>query len=191
MQIFDRQRNRPITAVTALMPLALTDIQELLSFTYIRAIAARAGFRVHHPYPDRAHDDLQIDACGRLEPNGWSAAKLELQVRATTTIPLAADGDFGFQIERGLYDSLRDAQRLIPLLLVVYIMPREPEQWLTCSADALMARHGAYWCNLKNAPAIDTESRVVRIPWRNTLTVDSLTQLMILAGRRAEIGNAL
>jgi hypothetical protein len=173
------------------MPLAESDIKELLSFTYMRAIAARAGFRVNHPYPDRQHDDLQIDSCGRLEPDGWSAARIDFQVRATTTIPLADGGEFGFQVERSLYDDLRDDRRCAPLLLAVFIMPPNPEQWLSATAAELITRHCAYWGNIKGAPPIEAESRVLHVKRANTLTAASLTDLMRIAGRRQEIGDAL
>ena len=174
-----------------LMPLAEADIKELLSFAYMRAIAARAGFRVTQPYPDRQHVDLQIDACGRLEPDGWGEAHLDFQVRARTTIPFAPDGEFAFQIERALYDNLRAEKRCVPLLLAVFIMPPDPDEWLTSSASELITRHCAYWCSLKDAPPIDTDYHSIHINRANLLTTTSLTSLMTIAGRRQEIGNAL
>ena len=186
-----RSASPPIVEDGHPMPLAETDIKELLSFAYMRAIAARAGFRVNHPYPDRQHDDLQIDACGRLDPDGWSAARLDFQVRATTTIPPAVDGEFGFQIERPLYDDLRDDKRCVPLLLAVFIMPTDPAQWLSATDAELITRHCAYWCHIKGAPPIETDSRVVHVKRVNTLTPTSLTALMRIAGRRQEIGDAL
>jgi len=173
------------------MPLPESDIKELLSFAYMRAIAARAGFRVNHPYPDRQHDDLHIDACGRFEEGGWKGASLDFQVRATTTIPLEADGEFGFQIERALYDDLRDDRRIVHLLLAVFIMPRESDRWLSISDSELITRHFAYWCHIKGAPPIETATRVVHVKRANILTAASLTALMQIAARREEIGDAL
>jgi hypothetical protein len=163
-------------------------IKEQLSYAYIHAVAARAGFQCEPgPSPDMDSIDVLIRARGKVaDDSTLYSPRLELQVKATETIPSMGEGSFSFQLKRKNYDDLRQ-RRACPAFLVVFLMPRERSEWLGQTPDSLVSRHAAYWCSLLGAPEIDADSRSISVPRQNILTPNSLKELMVRTSREEEI----
>jgi hypothetical protein len=175
---------------TATMPLAESDIKEQLSKAYVRAIAARCGFRCAIPEPDRAGDDLWIDACGPLPSGGKTGAFLFFQLKSTSK-KVKPNEDFTLRLDRRTYDILRDTNRASTILLVVFLLPSATTRWLTSDHDSLVTRHCAYWLNLKGAEPIKGQSRTVKLSRKNVFSVAALNELMRRVASDEEVGDAI
>jgi len=149
------------------------DRKEQLSLVYVRAVAARAGYLVAVPKPDRDSVDLRIQAGGPRRP------ALDLQIKATASLQEARGGARPFRLSRKNYDDLR-VRTQTPRLLVVFEMPRVEDRWVTLTNEELVLRRCCYWASLQGGDHESTrgESVTVHLPDRNRLTASSLRELM-------------
>jgi hypothetical protein len=115
---------------------------------------------------------------------------MQIQLKATAQIADGA-GEFSFPLPIKNYNELR-ARSQAPRLLVVFLMPEDPNHWLTVDKDALIARRCAHWCNLKGEPELENEAnRSVRVARGNIFSPETLTALMTRIARQEEIGYEL
>lgn len=159
------------------------DIKEELSYAYVHAVAARAGYAVVRPSKDRDSIDAIIEAGEVVAADQVTTSpKLELQLKATARAKLSAN-EFAFKLPVKNYNDLRRAT-MCPRLLVVLVLPAQEAQWLECSEDALLAKRCAYWTYLKAyPPTTNTTTRTVKLQRSNRFTVESLRELMARASR--------
>jgi hypothetical protein len=74
---------------------------------------------------------------------------------------------------------------MVPRLLVVLLLPPDPDQWLEQTEEQMVSRRCAYWLSLLNQPEVGNEKTVtVQVPRKNCLTADNLRTLMQRASRR-------
>jgi hypothetical protein len=120
---------------TAEMP--ENEIKSELSRAYIHAVASRAGCACQ--WADRQTDNLGIDATIRFRgnferlQNTNRLVTFDIQVKSTSQ-GIRYDGQ-GRIIYDGLtkvrYDDYRDANRTIPLFLILFDLPENSVEWLT------------------------------------------------------------
>lgn len=148
-------------------------MQEHLSVTYVRAVAAQAGYTTSERDLDRDGVDLQIQAGGAMRP------VIDLQLKATINLGIAKDDCcFRFKLGRSNNDKLIDAS-VIPRLLVVLDLPKESTTWLSVTEQGLILRRRAYWFSFRGlSETRNKESITVSIRGRNVLDVQSLQALM-------------
>ena len=146
------------------------DRKEDLSFTYLSALSAFAGFTCDAiPRKDRRSIDAIV---------GGRNTQINVQLKSTSSPNWHADG-LHFQLPRNNYDSLRNSA--VPAILVVFELPTDEQEWLDCNSDRLIMRKCAWWLSLKGYPEVDTASRVVIVPRSQLLNVDELNRLVELA----------
>jgi len=146
--------------------------KEALSRTYVRAVAARAGYVTTDHDFDRDGIDLGIKAGGKMRP------ALDLQLKATENLGNPKGEFYHFPLKSGNYDKLRiDTQT--PRILVVLDLPKDESKWMTITPDCLVMRRRAYWLNLRGCEETSNRSTItVQIPRDNLFHVDSLRYLM-------------
>jgi len=152
--------------------------KEEFSYAYIKAIAAATGCTVLDSTRslDNAGIDLSIKSPGIIDemPNPG----IDVQVKCTSRDILRKD-EIRFSLPIKNYNELRKPGRLIPLILVVVLVPREIDRWITFSEEETMLRAKAYWISLKNRESVkNTKSITVSIPGENLLTVESLKEIL-------------
>ncbi len=154
-------------------PLTGTDRKETLSPVRAKALAARAGYSVSAPRPDRDSADSRIQAGGAYR------SALDLQLEATAGISEPRDGFIPFRLSVKNYNDLR-VETQTPRLLVVLELPRDEVQWMSVTMEELVLRRRAYWLSLEQAhdEITDQQTVSVRIPERNVLNVETLQELM-------------
>lgn len=158
-----------VTSPDALLTAA--DRMEALSLVYIRALAARAGYMVSGPEPDRDSVDLTLSAGGHMRP------QIGIQAKATTTIA-AGVPQFSFPLKLKNYNDLR-IETLVPRILVVFAMPKEDADWFHMDAERLLLRRCAYWKSLQGMQETDNETKLaVSIDTSQVLDVQTLVTLM-------------
>ena len=139
--------------------LSENDIKEELSYAYVHAVAARAGFSCELIRKDRDSVDLHVCARGQLDPeSSVSSPAIALQVKASVIDPLP-DGSFDFRLTMKNYDDLR-RRSLVPRILVVLAMPSDPADWLRLSEDELVLKRCAYYpCSARPTPRTKSTRR--------------------------------
>ncbi len=149
------------------------DQKEALSRVYVKALAARAGYSISVPEPDRDSVDLRIQAGGRLRP------ALDLQLKATTALAEPQGGFLRFRLSIKNYNDLREETQT-PRLLVVMELPSDESRWMTVTHEDLVLRRRAYWLSLqrKHEKVVRQKTITVCIPEQNLLDVEVMRNLM-------------
>jgi hypothetical protein len=102
------------------------DVKEELSYAFLHAIAARAGFTCARPAKDRDSVDAVIEAHGKIRPESrLRSPSLRVQLKATVMAASTAS-TFSFDLSIKNYNDLRrEDYGDTPRLLVIYDMPEE------------------------------------------------------------------
>lgn len=163
--------------------LAENDIMEELSLAFVRAIASRASFSLEEVGRDRDSIDLHILGRGSIDGGALHSPVLAVQLKSIGLSPeqheqYLQESSFPFDLKLKNYEDLR-AHTLIPRVLVVFLMPKDPQLWLTSTPEALTLRRAAYWCSLRGNPATHNTSSVrVRLPWAQIFDVPGVRALL-------------
>jgi hypothetical protein len=168
------------------------DMMAELSYAYLHAVAARAGFgcKVGNRIDDNAGVDAFVRVQERMSPESalWNF-DFEVQLKATKQQVRAANGRYPYffkGIDR--YNTLREPGSPLPKLLVVLFLPAKPEQWLKLDEKALIAKRCAYWVSLKGAPESENDSgQTVRIPKSQILSVAGLREIAMRFSREEDL----
>ncbi len=158
--------------------------KQQLSFAYIHAVAARAGFACERPDVDDDSVDLVIAAQGRINDRAiLKSPRIELQVKATAVDELS-NGHLAFPLPLKNYNDLRE-ETLVPRLLVVLQLPLDADRWLAQSEEEMISRRCAFFVSLLGRPESENKSKVtVHVPRVNRITVESLLGMMERVSQR-------
>lgn len=158
------------------------DIEEALSRAYVYAVAGRAGVNIATDIKDYGTDGTFKEVVpfnGGLVPSGYP---LDFQLKASIDCKLEQD--------YVVYDMKADAyQKLVyrringstPQILILLALPRDAEQWLGHSEDALLIRHCCYWYLVEKAYTDNTSEVRIRIPRNQQFTTVALKELLTKA----------
>jgi len=171
------------------MPTSQQDIEARLSYAYLHAVAAHAGFVCRPAIPDEDKEgiDAVVTAYGSFQGTWRTQITINVQLKATIGVP-ADDGTHLSYFVQGIrrYDKLREDNREPVRILVVLFLPPQHADWLSCSENELILKRCAYWASLRNAPASDNDTgKTVKIPKNQVL---KQANLKALVGRLA-LGN--
>jgi hypothetical protein len=148
--------------------------QEALSRAYVQAVAAHCGLS----YQTRGTDsglDLSLYEVALQEGHyAETGYQLDVQLRSTTAASIDKE-HVRYDLDVNTCNTLRPVQVLVPRLLVVYVLPEDEAEWLSCSEEQLILRRTAYWLSLAGRPAVKNKRTVrVAIPRGNVLSVKGL-----------------
>ena len=155
-------------------PVSSNTKKERLSIAYVQAVAARAGYEV-------LETRIDIDSVdGVLKATHGRRPQIDFQAKATST-DVVLDSHVAFPLLIKNYEDLR-AETVIPRILVVFVMPDEPSDWLSQNENELVLRKCAYWMSLRGQPSSqNTTSVTVRIPRVQIFDDRQLQDLMVRA----------
>lgn len=168
------------------------DVMAKLSYAYLHAVAARAGFgcKVGNRIDDNSGVDCEVRVDERMSPDSslWNFL-IEVQLKATRQPARAVKGRYSYffhGIKR--YNTLREPGSPLSKLLVVLFLPAEPEQWLKLDEKCLIARRCAYWVSLKGAPLSENDTgQTVYLPKNQVLSVEGLRGIATRFSREEEL----
>lgn len=171
--------------------LSENDIKEELSYAYLHAVASRAGLRLSRPSPDRDSVDVYVQGRGLIsERSIMHSPQIGVQLK-TIAMDLSPGESFSFDLRMKNYNDMREL-RHVPLLLAVYVVPSDPEEWLIHGEDALTSRRCMYWVNLAGAPEVSNSfTTTVRMPRRNIVSPETLRGLLDVVSRGEELDGAV
>lgn len=171
------------------------DVEAELSYSYLHAVAARAGFACE--YTTRHLDSAGIDAFVRedgrrlAEDSALRSFSLHVSLKSTFQILPEIDEYFSFALPVHQYNRLREPRVQAQKILVLLRLSENAHQWLTHSDEEMVARRCAHWVSLRDAPISENEvKQTVRIPRAQVLSPASLMEIMTRLSRGEVIRHA-
>lgn len=159
--------------------------KEQFSRAYVQAVAAVAGCSWAVNSVDNDSIDFTLSYKGK--PNGYQSRspKLDLQLKCSE-VPIVPKKDFSFELPVKNYNELVDKDFNTPRILVVVLVPKQSDDWLTDSDGEVTLRHMGYWASLRGQPkSANTSSVSVQIPINQRFTPAALRTIM------SQVGNPL
>ena len=157
--------------------LDINDQKQAISFAYVHAVAAAAGYTWSRPVVDKKSVDIRVEAQNKRKYR--SEPIIGLQLKCTSVASLSANY-FTVWLPRKNYRDLRDASVQNLRFLVVVTVPPDPESWLSQTEEETTMKRCGYWTQLTDAPAPPTgEGRIkVRLPREQVFGVDALHEML-------------
>lgn len=156
--------------------------KQLLSRSYVGAIAAQIGLR--SAIPDVDDDSVDLILQGRGFSSVIRNPQIEVQLKCTE-LDKGCTEFFSFQLPVKNYNDLRGDDLICPRYLFVLVVPQDSNYWLSYETDHLKIKYKCYWVSLKNLDETNNENSItIKIPRKNLLTAASLKSIMYLASNR-------
>jgi Domain of unknown function (DUF4365) len=158
--------------------------KQQLSVAYVHAVAARAGYTCQVKTVDEDSVDLEIGASGYLHHQAvLRSPRIEVQLKATSS-PQLRTNDLTFRLPSKNYRDLRETT-LVPRLLVVLALPRNPAEWIETSEECMISRRCAYWVSLLGrAETTNVKTVSISLPRSHLFNGDQLRGLMERVSRQ-------
>ena len=163
------------------------DKMEELSRDYVLTIAHNKGF---FDYNGRDYGtDMLIRKALRRQENKRtrylsSGKAVDVQLKSVLEHNVTYSGDIvKFTLEVKNYNDLVDRSNengaTIPLILVVYIIPSDENDWVKCTSDGTLLKKEAYWYRLPSGTSRsgNTTSVTIDIPQGNRVTEEFFPNL--------------
>jgi hypothetical protein len=128
-------------------------IKATISQHFVQLIAGRRGFKCAKPEPDHGCD-LTVTKVAAVKRNDRtryvdSGCSIDLQLKSTCEAQVTrTEHLIKYDLESKTYNDLvfrLNSAAIVPLILVVLVLPDDPNQWVTITADELVVRRAAYW----------------------------------------------
>lgn len=149
--------------------------KEEFSIAYVHAIAALADCSVTRAVIDINGYDLTVSATD--ENNLPRLPKVDVQLKCSSR-DLLREASLNFPLDIPTYRKLT-SETLVPRILVILVVPTDPERWITQTEEEIMLRHGAYWVSLYGQDETENEETVtVHLPRAQLFTPLALTGIM-------------
>ncbi|MDR2556847.1 MAG: DUF4365 domain-containing protein [Bacteroidales bacterium] len=160
-------------------------IKENISLRYLELIAACNGYKACSSYPDYG-TDLEIKEINFREENSRkryfdTGRDLKFQLKATIEKNVEVeDGFIKYDLDASTYNDLITRKKSkSPLILVVFILPQDKDEWLKISNEELIVKKCAYWF-IPESSDITTNASSIRIAINKStqlIQINTLNQL--------------
>lgn len=164
------------------MPNIKTLRMEDMSEAYLRALCAANGYSIVKVEHDNDGLDIAVRCKGKAADDSiLVSTEVEIQLKSShAKITSHQDGSITYALEVKNYKWLIDTNRMIPLILVVFHMPSDENDWIEQNIDWLKIKKCAYWISLKGENDTDNKETIsIDLPAGNMLTKDSLKEIMV------------
>ncbi|MEU3976305.1 DUF4365 domain-containing protein [Streptomyces bacillaris] len=170
------RRNAPLRG-----SLATTACMETLQVGYLHAVAAAAGCSLSQPFPDNGID--WHVSHGTAAHTVDDEVTIKVQLKCTYQIPPhPAGGAFSFTLDNAHLVKLARTPVSVHKILVVMIVPRSQDEWLSAGPGSLDLRHCCYWTNLAGHAVTGRYRTTVRIPTSRIFDDRALCDIMARVG---------
>lgn len=152
--------------------------KQQLSIAYLHAVASAAGYSCYLPSIDDDSIDRAVVARGKVK-GLLESPRIDVQLKSVVRNALKEKEDaFSYRLKKKNYDDLR-AVPMVPRLLVVLLLPREPSAWVEVSHQQMLSRYAAYYLSLSGMPEkANVNSVTVNLPRHNLFSPAHLRRLM-------------
>jgi hypothetical protein len=173
--------------VEELLGVDLNIQKEEFSYAYLYAVISAAGYSFQKSSRPTDVGGIDIIISGIETEYSLYPPRLEIQVKSTST-DVVSEELIRYPLKLKNYNELRKTKTLSPRLLIVVLIPENPDSWIQQSEAELCLRHCAYWMSLQGMPETpNTDNITIYVPRQQIFTVDTLKTLM----QRIETGGAL
>jgi len=157
-------------------------IKEAISLRYMELIAAYNGYDVSNSKKDYGRD-LQIDEVnlfddGRILSTNRS---LHFQVKSTTVNSITEDeSSIKYDLRAINYnDLIKLKDTASPLILLLFVLPKNKDRWIELSKEELITRKCAYWyMPPETAKKTDNSSKIrIEIDKSNLVDLETIDLL--------------
>lgn len=160
------------------MPITVQHQKESLGQAYVRAVVAKSGFNISVSEHDYGVDGLIKDVGVRDGRHFETGFGINFQLKSSVDVTFE-DGFLVYDLESKNYNDLVIETRMLPIILVLYVMPRDETQWLSVDQGQMVIKQCAWWCSLAGLePTENEDTKRIRIPIDNIFTPDNLMGLM-------------
>ncbi|NYS20830.1 DUF4365 domain-containing protein [Streptomyces sp. SJ1-7] len=161
--------------------LATTACMETLQVGYLHAVAAAAGCSLSQPFPDNGIDwHVSHGAAAHTVDD---EVTIKVQLKCTYQIPPhPAGGEFSFTLDNAHLVKLARTPVSVHKILVVMLVPRSQDEWLSAGPGSLDLRHCCYWTNLAGHAVTGRYRTTVRIPTARIFDDRALCDIMARVG---------
>ena len=143
-----------------------------LSIACIEAVSSQAGYQIVEIKVDNDSIDGTFYGDFGLKP------RIEFQAKATARDLVKSDGRIHYPLPKKNYDDLR-VESITPRILIIMLMPDDPDDWIEQTDEAFCVRHGVYWTSILGAPdSANTDSVTVYVPMENVFDSEHLDRMM-------------
>lgn len=156
--------------------------QEEISYAYLNAIGAAAGYSVEirKRMVDNSGIDISIEAPGAVED--CMAPSIDAQVKCTYQ-DCIRNGSISHSLKARNYNRLAHPNPQKPCILIVVLVDKEVLRWTRHGKKldriSTIVKASAYWISIKGLPEIkEGTEKTIKIPVSNRLTPMSLIDLM-------------
>lgn len=162
-------------------------IKESLSVQYLSILASHGGFSAQAPFTDYGVDlmveEISSYQIGDRTRYFSSGRTLDIQLKSTTVeCILENEDEIKFDLESKNFNDLikrhpfqkRPRFRYIPLVLVVFVLPSEANQWLDFSPEKLSIHGKAFWYypDSEESLTLNRYSKRISIPIGHQVDLD-------------------
>ena len=164
-------------------------IKEQISVSYAKAISAYAGVSFNIIGQDNGIDGSFRDVEYSEEYRRYSESgfNIDCQIKSTINVEIIND-EVIYDLEVKNYRDLIKTNVGTPRILVLYLLPRDKNEWLLFKDESIILKKCAWWCSLKGKPNVSNTERVrVKIPVEQRLTSNELSRLMNIIKGGAEL----
>jgi len=127
------------------------NIKEAISLRYLELLAAYDGYKTSTSYPDYG-TDLEIKEISFRKENDKkryleTGRELKFQLKATTERSIIIENNsVKYDLDSSTYNDLIIRKNTkSPLILIVFVLPENKEEWLCLSDKELIVKKCAYW----------------------------------------------
>ncbi|QYJ69108.1 DUF4365 domain-containing protein [Flavobacterium litorale] len=162
-------------------------IKEHLSNGFIGILAANKGFMIDKPSVDYGVDYQLKKTTTYTPPSGGTryiqdSRYIDLQLKATTENSVIYEPNLiKYDLEVKSYNDLveRQINGIAPLVLILFVLPSNPQIWVEVDEDEIKLRRHAYWYVPPKGSVLTNNIHRVRIeiPKVNMLGIDCFSDL--------------
>lgn len=155
-------------------------VEERLGLAYVMAIASNAGFICQAYEQDFGLDGFICDVQYKASRRGYrnSSFGIDFQLKSTVNA-IFRDEYILYDLEMKNYLDLIEDGAGRDRILILYILPKDRNEWIITDKDKTVLKKTAYWCSLKGYPEVDNKATVrIKIPYSQQLTTATLQQMM-------------
>lgn len=165
------------------------DIKEQISLAFIDAIRSYNGYNTSYSKNDYGIDFTLRRVIRRNEGDSYrfyqTGEAIDFQLKCTTQDKVLSSkaNHIDYSLRFANYKDLiiRREESTIPLILIVFILPQNTEEWVTVSESNLLIQKNAYWFRPRAGTQIPTKGKnskvKISIPKRNLISRNSFNIL--------------
>lgn len=160
------------------MPIMEQQRKEDISQAYVRAVVAKAGYNLERAEHDYGQDGTIKDVVELRGDYIPSTFGIIYQLKSSWNVQFTDDYII-YDLEKKNYNELTLERTAFPMILVLFVIPKDERNWLDVSEDKMTIRKCAWWHSLEGKPlSNNSATERIYIPRNQIFTPDALTALM-------------